>query len=52
MSGNREGLVEPSLDYTMKKYRSHRCVPTGLREFLEDDYMEYRDKKGTKPKNT
>jgi transposase len=27
MSGYREGLVGPFLDYIMKKYTSHRCVP-------------------------
>jgi hypothetical protein len=51
MSGYREGLEGPLLDYTMKKYRSHRAIPTGLRTFLEADYKEYRDKKSTKSKN-
>ena len=44
----REGLEGPLLDYTMKKHRSHRCVPTGLRTFLEADFKEYKDKKRTK----
>jgi hypothetical protein len=51
MSGYREGLEGPLLDYTMKKYRSHRAIPTGLRTFLEADYKEYRDKKSTKSEN-
>ena len=34
MSGYREGLEGSLLDYTMKKYRSHRCVPTGLKTLL------------------
>ena len=48
MIGYRECLEGPLLDYTMKKYRSHRCVPTGLRTFLEADFKEYKDKKRTK----
>jgi hypothetical protein len=50
MSGYREGLEGLLLDYTMKKYRSHRAIPTGLKIFLEADYKEYRDKKSTKLK--
>ena len=48
MSGYREGLEGPLLDYTMKKYRSHRCVPTGLKTLLEADFREYKAKKSTK----
>jgi hypothetical protein len=50
MSGYREGLEGPLLDYTMKKYRSHRAIPTGLKTFLEADYKEYLDKKRIKSK--
>ena len=27
MSGYREGLTGPFLDFIMKKYTSHRCIP-------------------------
>ena len=47
-SGYREGLEGPLLHYTMKKYRSHRCVPTGLKTLLEADFREYTTKKSTK----
>lgn len=45
VSGLREGLEGPLLDYTMKKYSIHRAIPTGLRTFLEADCKDYRDKK-------
>ena len=45
MSGYREVLEGSLPDYTMNKYRSHRCVPTGLRTFLEADFKEYKDEK-------
>lgn len=48
MSGSRENFKGPLLDYTMKEYRRHRCVPTGLRTFLEADDKEYEDKKRIK----
>ena len=32
MSGYREGLEGPKLDYAMKKYTSHRRVPLNIGE--------------------
>ena len=50
MSDYREGLEGPLLDYRMKKFRSDRCVPTGLKTLLEADFREYKAKKSTKSK--
>ena len=45
MSGYMEGLQGPLLDFTMKKYTSHRSIPTGVKALLEADYKAYLDKK-------
>ena len=45
MSGYREGLQGPLLDFTMKKYTSHRSIPIGIKALLEADYKAYLDKK-------
>ena len=52
MSGYKEGLQGPLLDFTMKKYKSHRSIPSGVKTLLEADYKKYLDiKKESKKKS-
>ena len=52
MIGYKEGLQGPLLDFTMKKYKSHRSIPSGVKTLLEADYKKYLDiKKERKNKN-
>jgi hypothetical protein len=41
MSGYREKLEGPLLDYAMKVYRGHRVVPIGVTEQLKSNYTKY-----------
>jgi transposase len=41
MSGYREKLEGPLLDYAMRKYTSHRVVPIGVAEELSKEYQSY-----------
>ena len=41
MSGYREISQGPLLDFTMKKYTSHRSIPIGVKALLEADYKAY-----------
>jgi hypothetical protein len=41
MSGYREKLEGPLLDYAMKVYRGHREVPIGVTEQLKSNYTKY-----------
>ena len=45
MSGYREGLEGPLLDYTMKRYKGHRCIPKGVMEQMKADYETHLSKK-------
>ena len=45
MSGYREGLEGPLLDYTMKRYKGHRCIPKGVQEQMKADYETHLGKK-------
>ena len=38
MSGYREGLVGPQLDYAVKKYKGHRCIPVGQLQLIKDAF--------------
>ena len=40
MSGYTEALEGSLLKYTMKKYKNHRAIPTGLQTILEADHEE------------
>ena len=56
MSGYREGLVGPELDYAVKKYRGHRCIPVGQKELIKQAFGAKCEKKfkcsGLKRKST
>jgi hypothetical protein len=41
MSGYREKLEGPLLDYAMKVYSGHRVVPIGVSEQLKSNYTKY-----------
>ena len=41
MSGYRQKLEGPLLDYAMRKYTSHRVVPLGVTEELTKEYDKY-----------
>ncbi len=41
MSGYRLGLSGPLLDFTMKKYTSHRRIPDGVIGYLETQYEAF-----------
>lgn len=41
MSGYRQNLEGPLLDYAMRKYTSHRVVPIGVAEELSKEYAAY-----------
>jgi transposase len=45
MSGYRQKLEGPLLDYAMRKYTSHRVVPIGITEELTKEYEKYLAKK-------
>jgi hypothetical protein len=45
MSGYRVGLVGPELDYAVKKYRGHRCIPVGQLQLIRDAFEKKREKK-------
>ena len=38
MNGYREGLVGPELDYAVKKYKGHRCIPVGQKEMIKQEF--------------
>ena len=38
MNGYREGLVGPELDYAVKKYKGHRCIPVGQKELIKKEF--------------
>ena len=46
MSGYRMGLQGPALDYAIKKYTSHRCIPPTSLQLIQD---EFRALKKCKP---
>jgi hypothetical protein len=48
MSGYRQKLQGPLLDYAMRKYTSHRVVPLGITEELTKEYEKYLAKKKSK----
>ena len=41
MSGYRQNLEGPLLDYAMRKYTSHRVVPIGVAEELSKEYAAF-----------
>lgn len=51
MSGYRQNLEGPLLDYAMTKYTSHRTVPLGVAEEIAKEYEKYLKVKAEKKKN-
>ena len=51
MSGYRQNLEGPLLDYAMTKYTSHRTVPVGVAEELSTEYQKYLKIKEEKKRN-
>ena len=47
MSGYREGLVGPELDYAVKKYRGHRCIPVGQLELIRAAFLQKHERKAS-----
>ena len=45
MSGYREKLDGPLLDFAMKKYSSHRRIPIGTYELLKSEFNLKEEKK-------
>jgi hypothetical protein len=41
MSGYRLGLEGPLLDFSMKRYTSHRRIPDGVTDYLKTQYEAY-----------
>ena len=41
MSGYSQNLEGPLLDYALKKYTSHRTVPSGIAVKLSEEYHKY-----------
>jgi hypothetical protein len=41
MSGYRLGLESPSLDFSIKKFTSHRRIPDGVTDYLKTQYETY-----------
>ena len=39
MTGYRQGLVGPVLDYAMKKFRGHRMIPSESIQVVKDEYQ-------------
>ena len=52
MDGYSTGLDGPLLDYSMKKYSSHRTTPSGIIESLDLEYAAHLEKKGNKVQNS
>jgi hypothetical protein len=50
MSGYRAGLDGPLLDFTMKRYKSHRSIPLGIVDTVTKDFNDYLDAKALKAK--
>jgi hypothetical protein len=50
MSGYREGLSGPLLDFTMKKYKCHRTIPPGIVDTVTKQFDEYLTTKALKAK--
>ena len=50
MSGFRAGLSGPLLDFTMKKYKSHRSIPAGIVETVTQQFDDYVKAKNLKAK--
>ena len=50
MNGYRAGLSGPLLDFTMKKYKSHRSIPPGIVEIVSQQFEEYLTAKALKAK--
>ena len=50
MSGYRAGLSGPLLDFTMKRYKSHRSIPLGIVDTVTKDFNDYLDAKALKAK--
>ena len=48
MDGYRQGLDGPLLDYSMKKYSSHRTIPSGIIDTLVIEHAAHLDKKRKK----
>ena len=44
MSGYREGLQGPLLDFSMKRYSSHRSIPAGIIDELQSDFEKHLKK--------
>ena len=43
MSGYRFGLTGPLLDYSVKKYKGHRCVNQTIINTIEKDYRDHKE---------
>lgn len=41
MSGHRAGLSGPLLDFTMKKFKSHRSIPLGIIDTVTKQFDEH-----------
>jgi hypothetical protein len=50
MSGYRAGLSGPLLDFTMKKYKSHRTIPLGIVDTVTQQFDEHLKAKALKAK--
>jgi hypothetical protein len=48
MSGYRAGLSGPLLDFTMKKFKSHRTIPLGIIDTVTKQFEEYLTAKALK----
>jgi hypothetical protein len=47
MSGYREGLVGPELDYAVKKYRGHRSIPVGQLDLIKSEFEKKHERKAS-----
>ena len=47
MSGYREGLVGPELDYAVKKYRGHRSIPVGQLALIKAEFEKKHERKAS-----
>jgi len=45
LSGYKQGLEGPLLDYATRKYRSHRCIPSDMIDVVKQEYKDYCDNK-------
>mmetsp|Transcript_29755 Transcript_29755/g.28453 ORF Transcript_29755/g.28453 Transcript_29755/m.28453 type:complete len:217 (+) Transcript_29755:164-814(+) len=50
MSGYRAGLSGPLLDFTMKKYKSHRTIPVGIVDTVTQQFDNHLKAKALKAK--